>query len=214
MAQSRTTVLKAGLAAIVVAGLTILLVRTLRGRGPYQVEDIVLSGWMLEASPPGEPSIVALRPPTPLSTELFQQLFRRTGESLVAPPHPSVPLVLRDEYSDSLQGVLTIEDIVDTARDVGLESARFEPVCMGRRRESSPGRGDELFFVVFNAPIFDKFRDQLTPLFPEHAGAFPYEPKALRPILTIAATDREFARWWPIPVTSHLDCLATFRVTD
>jgi hypothetical protein len=210
----RTTALKIGAVVFVLTAVSLLLVRSLRGRGPYDVESVELSGWTLEASPPGEPALVALRPPAPLSTSLFQQLFKRTGEALVAAPRPSVPLVLREEYADSLQGVLTVEDIVDTARDVGLESARFEPVCLGRRRASAGGRADELFFVVFNAPLFDRFRDQLTPLFPEHAGAFPYEPKALRPILTIAGSDREFARWWPIAVKTELDCLASFRVTD
>lgn len=214
MSPSQKTALKAGLAALVAIALSWLLVGAIRNRGPYNVDAVALSGWTLVTSPPGDPALVALQPPPPLSTDLFQQLFQRTGQSLVAPAHPSVPLVLRDEYADSLQGVLSVEDILDKARDAGIEAARFEPVCMGQRRESAPGRSDELFFVLFRAPVFDKFRDELTPLFPEHAGAFPYEPKALSPILTIAATDREFVRWWPIAVRTQIDCRAALRIEN
>lgn len=214
MSPSRKTVVNSGLVVLVVAALCWLAVGAIRGRGAYNVESGELSGWTLVTSPPDDPALVALQPPAPLSTDLFQQLFQRTGEALVAPAHPSVPLVLRSEYADSLQGVLSIEDILNQARDLGLETARFEPVCMGRRRESAPGRSDALFFVLFDAPVFDAFRDELRPLFPEHAGAFPYEPKALSPILTIAATDRHFERWWPMAVKTALDCRASLRVTD
>lgn len=214
MSRSRKTAVNAGVGVLVVVVVCWLAIGAVRARRPYNVESVELSGWTLETSPPDDPALVALQPPPPLSTDLFQQLFQRTGESLVAPAHPSVPLVLRGEYADSLQGVLSVEDILNKARDLGLETARFEPICMGRRRESAPGRSDALFFVLFEAPVFDEFRDELTPLFPEHAGAFPYEPKALSPILTIAATDRRFERWWPMAAKTELDCRAPLRVTD
>jgi len=213
VSPSHKTALKAGLAALVVAALGWLVVRTVRGRGPYHVERVELSGWKLVAAGPDDAALVALVPPPPLSTDLFQQLFQRTGQALVAPTHPTVPLVLRTEYADSLQGVLSTEDIIDTARDAGIETARFEPVCLGQHRGSG-SRESDVYFVLFEAPAFDDFREKLTPLFPEHAGAFPYEPKALSPILTIAATDREFARWWPLAVKTDLDCRASLRVTD
>ena len=214
MCPSQQTALKAGLAVLIVVVLALLVVREARGRGSYSVESVALSGWTLEASPPNDPALVALRPPPPLSTDLFQQLLRRSGQPLVAPAHPSVPLVLRGEYGDSLQGVLSVADLLDAARDAGVEAARFEPVCMGLRREPAPGRSGELFFVLFDAPAFDKFRDDLTPMFPEHAGAYPYEPKALSPILTIAATDREFAQWWPIALSGRTACTQKLRIRN
>ena len=30
---------------------------------------------------------------------------------------------------------------------------------------------EELYFAVFDAPLFDQFRYELTPLFPEQAGS-------------------------------------------
>ena len=119
-----------------------------------------------------------------------------------------VPLVLQSEYSDSLQGAYSVEDIMDLARDAGVTDARFEPVCMGQRRDSS----QQLFYVVFRASAFDVFRDRLTPLFQEHAGAVPYDPLLVRPVLAVAATDQHFTHLWPVAVNPSADCQATLRV--
>jgi len=195
----------AAIAIVVVAALLLLFIR---GRGPYNVEAKELSGWTLVRGEPGDPALVALQPPAPLAAELFQQVLGRRGPALVAPAHPSVPLVLQSEYSDSLQGAFSVEDILDLARDAGVTDARFEPVCMGQRRESS----QQLFYVVFTAPAFNAFRDQLTPLFQEHAGAVPYDPALLRPILTVAATDQRLAHWWPIAFDAAADCESSLQV--
>lgn len=200
--------LAAACAIVAIAVIAWFAVRAIRSRGPYRVEDKELSGWTLVEGEPGDTAVVALRPPMPLAAELFQQILGRRGPTLVAPAHPSVPLVLQSEYSDSLQGVFSVEDIMDLARDAGVTDARFQPVCMGRRQTAA----QELFYVVFAATAFTDFRDHLTPLFPEHGGAVPYDPGALRPILTVAATDAEFTRWWPIPFDEHQDCQAALQV--
>ena len=205
----RRVVVRVGIAALVVAALSWLVVRTIRSTRPYSIDAAALSGWTLAIADSPDPALVVLEPRSLLPTELFQQLVRRSGQPLVAPAHPSVPLVLKSEYSDSLQGVLSVADVLDVAREAGVEGARFEPVCIGQHRASTPGRSDQLFFVLFDAPAFNEFRRQLTPLFPEHAGAGFYDPAALRPILTIAATDREFDHWWPLTVEQRTDCLAT-----
>jgi hypothetical protein len=214
VSAARKTPLNVGLAAAAVAvvALSWFLVGVIRSRGPYHVDAVALSGWTLVTAPAGDPALVALQPPPRLATDVFQQLLQRTGRSLVTPVRSSVPLVLRDEYADSLQGVLSVEDILDRARDAGIEAARFEPVCLGQRGESAQGRSDALIFVVFDAPVFDKFRDELTPLFPEHAGAVPYNPKALHPILAIATTCRDVARWWPIALHQQADCVAVLEI--
>lgn len=214
MSPARKTAVKASLAALAVVALASLVLGVLRGRGSYTVAADELSGWRLVAAPPDDPALVALQPPAPLAIDLFQQLFQRTGRTLVAAAHPSVALVLRGEYADSLQGVLSTEDILDTARDAGIETARFEPVCMGERRRAASGRSDESYFVRFDAPAFDNFRERLTPLFPEHAGAFPYEPKALSPILMIAASDRELVRSWSKDLHEQTDCMAALRIRN
>jgi hypothetical protein len=200
--------LEIGAVVLAISLLGALAFIAIRGRGPYNVEAKELSGWTLVRGEPGETALVGLQPPAPLPTELFNQVLGRRGPALVAPAHPMVPLVLQSEYSDSLQGAFSIEDIMDLARDTGVTDARFEPVCMGQRRDSD----QQLFYVVFSASAFDSFRDRLTPLFQEQAGAVPYDPSLVRPILTVAATDQKFAQWFPIAFSVAADCESALQV--
>jgi hypothetical protein len=204
----RKTRLEIGAVVVAVALLGGLAFFAIRGRGPYSVEAKELSGWTLVRGEPGEPALVGLQPPAPLPTELFNQVLGRRGPALVAPAHPMVPLVLQSEYSDSLQGAYSIEDILDLARDTGVADARFEPVCVGQRKDSS----QQLFYVVFSAAAFDTFRDRLTPLFQEHAGAVPYDPSLVRPILAVAATDQKFIHLWPVAFNPAADCESSLQV--
>jgi hypothetical protein len=206
--DGRRKKLEIGAVVLAVALLGGLAFFAIRGRGPYNVEAKELSGWTLVRGEPGEPALIGLQPPAALPAELFNQVLGRRGPALVAPAHPMVPLVLQSEYSDSLQGAYSVEDVMDLARDAGVADARFEPVCMGQRRDSS----QQLFYVVFRASAFDVFRDRLTPLFQEHAGAVPYDPSLVRPVLAVAATDQHFTHLWPISVNPSADCLATLRV--
>ena len=119
-----------------------------------------------------------------------------------------MPLVLTNEYSDSLQGALSIQDIISVGEGVGLDSARFEPVCIAERRREN---GDELYYAVFDAPLFDQFRYELTPLFPEQAGSGVYYPPAVRLIMAVAATSKDVGRWWPIGVDPQNDCSVSLR---
>lgn len=208
MTDGRRKRLETGAVVLAVALLGALGFFAIRGRGPYNVEAKELSGWTLVRGEPGEPALVGLQPPAPLPTELFNQVLGRRGPALVAPAHPMVPLVLQSEYSDSLQGAYSVEDILDLARDTGVSDARFEPVCMGQRR----GSDQQLFYVVFSAPAFDTFRERLTPLFQEHAGAVPYDPSLVRPILAVAATDQKFTHLWPVAFNAASDCESGLQV--
>jgi hypothetical protein len=161
----------------------------------------------------GEPAVAALAPPDEFSTGLFRQLFERTMQSLVAPPRPIVPLVLNSEYADSLQGVHSVDNILNIARAAGLPAAQFTPVCMAHRRESAPGRTSELYFVVFESPAFNSFRAQLMPTQPEHGGTGgPFNPDGLQPVLVVGSTDRELERWWPIRPNEEEDCEAPVSI--
>lgn len=213
MSPRRLFALKVGITVVVVAVVSWLIVRALRQRGPYLADASALSGWTLVTGEPGGPALIALQPPPRFAAALFQQISQRTGLSLEAPAHPSVPLVLQTEYEESLQGVWSVDDILNLARETGLDTARFEPVCLGLHSdsESRAASSGQLFFVVFDAPAFVDFRQRLTPLFPEHGGSGTFDPPALRPILTIAGTDRQFDRWWPITVKQESDCQAAVR---
>jgi hypothetical protein len=199
----------AAAAALAVVALGIVITRAILARSPYRVDAALLSGWKLEAAPPGTPAVVEAKPPARLLEELYRQVSRRTNHTLVPPDRAAVPLVLVDEYSDSLQGALSIQDIVDVGEGVGLDTARFDPVCIAERHREN---GDELYFAVFDAPLFDQFRYELTPLFPEQAGAGVYYPPAVRLIMAVAGTSKDFDRWWPIGLNPQNDCSVSLRV--
>jgi hypothetical protein len=178
----------------------------------YAVNHDELRGWTLELAEAAGPAVVALRPPPRLWEDLVKQVSQRAEETLISAEHPALPIVLQAEYADSLQGVMSVEDIMDVARDAGLEMARLEPVCLGRRIERTSRGSGAVFFVVFEAGVFNDFRQQLSPLFPEHAGAALFDPAALDPVLLVGATDRELLRWAPAAIDRPADCQASVRV--
>jgi hypothetical protein len=204
--------LKIALAAVAAVVLVLLAARAIRARLPYRVDEALLSGWTLAAAPPGDAALVEVKPPARLLEDLFQQVSARMSEPLVPVRRASVPLVLEQEYSDSLQGVLSVEDILAVGREVGLDSVRFEPVCIGRRHRTGAEQA-AVIVAVFDAPMFDRFRQELTPLFPEHAGAGIYSPPAVRLTLAIAATDEHYTRWWPAAAGGQSDCPAALRAS-
>jgi hypothetical protein len=212
--KTSTRLLKVGAAAVVLVALIWLFLNSIRSTNsePYTLSSSALTGWRVAAGSARDPGVVVLQAPSALTAPLFQQIFKRTMQSLSAPPAPVMPLVLADEFADSLQGVHGIDDVMRIAREAGLESARFEPVCLARRQESAPGRSGELYFVAFDAPAFTRFRQMLPPMHQEHAGTGVFDPAALSPLLPIAATTDDFGRWWPLAFDRERDCLAPIDV--
>jgi hypothetical protein len=179
---------------------------------PYHVERAALSGWTVVPGAPDDPWVVALQPPSALTTSLFQQVTTKAGRTLVAPRHAVLPLVMRPEYDDALQGVYGAADIERIARQELIGEAMLEPVCIGRRVDSQDAGWHEMYFLAVNSAAFTALRLALRPDFPEHAGIGVYEPGALTPVLPIAATDADLVRWWPIRLERITDCQAPVTV--
>ena len=213
--MQRTTWLKLGVAALLVVGLPWLFLRTVRDTiaEPYTVAQEALSGWTLAIHETRQPvpAVITLLPPDGLVSDLFQQIFRRTMESMTTPGRPAMPVVLQSEFAASLWEVLSPEAMLAAARASGLEDARFEPVCMAVKREPSGGRTRQLYFVVFEAPAFTQFRLDLVRLYATGGGAAPFDPAALELVLPVASSDADFAGWWPLEVDREGDCRAPLR---
>jgi len=197
--------------AALVGGLVLMVVRD-RASEPYVVSRSWLTGWNVVEGEPEDPWIVAARPPAALSDSLFRQLTNKTGRSLIAPPHADLPLVLRAEYADALQGVWATDEVMRAAQNAEIETTNFEPVCMGHKSRTDDRGTSEFFFVVVASAAFERLRDDLQPDFPEHAGIALYNPQALPAVIPIAATDRAFDRWWPLTFDPLTDCQAKITV--
>lgn len=177
---------------------------------PYTIEPAHLQNWTFAIEPGNAPNsvLIAARPPRELASTLFRQLFTRLAESLNGPTLPMVPLLLQDEFNRSFAGRVSSGDLLAAAREAGVEAERFEPRCMGYRRESAPGVTRQLYFVVFDAPSFTRFREGIATMAAPGTG---YDPAALSPVMPTAASDPDFNRWLPIRVTEN-DCVASIEV--
>jgi hypothetical protein len=197
--------------------LAVLFVRSAQSsrETPFSVEQRSLAGWTLVVRPDADAlgSWLALSPPASLAAPLGREIFRRAGESVNYPTPPLLPLLLQTEFDRAFAGVVMPDDIVSLARSAGLESAAFTPRCMGRRRVSEPGATSGVYFLLFDAPAFTRFRQQLLERVRAARGnASLFDPAALSPVLIIAALDGNFGRWMPLRADPDVDCLAPVEV--
>jgi hypothetical protein len=179
---------------------------------PYSIDRALLTGWKLGLGTAEDPWVIAVQPPAALTQSLFQQISKKVGRSLVAPPHSALPLVMRKEHDDALQGVFGVTDIDRMARGTFSDTSRFEPVCIGHLVDDRSGSAGELFFLAVNSREFNDLRIEIQPDFPEHAGIGIYDAGSLTPILPIATTDKDFDRWWPIRLDEAVNCQAQVLV--
>ena len=133
---------------------------------------------------------------------LFRQLFSRQMESLGTPSQPGIPLVLRREIPSEI----TADAVLVIARDAGLEQAAPAPKCVGYRRVSDPGITRQLYFMWFDVPGFDRFRQALA----SRVGPS-FTPGGLSPVM-IMAGEPNFAGWQPIAVDQNRDCIAPVQI--
>ena len=204
-----------GLAALGLLG--VLFVRSAQDarETPFVVERQDLAPWSLVPGPNTDAlgSWLSLRPPQSLASPLGRQIFARGGESVRYPSPAALPLLLVDEYDGALAGVLTSDMLVTLAREAGLESAAFEPVCMAHRRVSEPGGTRGIYFVMFEVPAFRAFRLQVAEALGRAGGdTSRFDPGALSPVLIVAGLDGNFSRWLPLRASPEVDCLAPIEL--
>jgi hypothetical protein len=178
---------------------------------PYTIERAQLQGWTVAIEPAAGPNspLLVLTPPPDLLSGLFHQVFSRAMESLSTPVPGAIPLLLKGEFDRAFAGHVTPEALVAAARAAGVESTIPQPHCMAYRRVSTPERTRQLYFVLFDAPPFERFREQIAALLDAGAGGHvDYDPAALSPVLFVAATDTEFNHWLPMKADPAADCVA------
>ena len=195
-------------AALLVVGGGVAWWRSRPDATPYTVQPATLEKWTLVTSDGTDPGIVAMQPPNALTSSLFAEASRRAGRTLVSPAHPGLPLVLRTEFDDGLQGVYGTDSVLRIARESGVETATFEPVCLAHQTVSRPEGRVDLYFVPFVSDAFNRVRIDLVPAQPEHGGIGIYEPSTLIPALIVGSTAPDADGWWPLTFDQARDCEA------
>ncbi len=210
------TAVKVAVGMVVLAIVAVLFIRSVRSTRaePFDVPRASLTGWMLVTQPSGDPlrAWLAVSPATPLAASLGREIFARGGESVNYPTPALVPLVLQSEFDRAFAGAVAPETILSLARAAGFESMEWQPRCLGYRRVSEPGLTRGLYFLLFEATTFDRFREQLAGLLQGSARTL-FDPVALSPVLVVAGLDGDFGRWMPLRANPDVDCLAPVDLT-
>ena len=203
---------KAGIALVALAVLGWLFWRTVQSSlaEPYVVDAGMVAEWTLALRGPLQPGagLLVLQPSDQLRAELFQQIFNRTMESMTSPTVAAMPLVLHAEYRDALGSVLAPPDVLQVAEEAGVSAAAAVPVCIGVVRREGSGTTRQLYYAIFDAPEVGRFRQALARRYAEAGGTAAFEPDGFPLVVPIAASDADFASWWPLNVSAETDCLA------
>jgi len=206
------TLLKVIAALVAVGVLAVLFVRSAQTSRaePFTIARQDLTGWTLTLAPDADQldSLLSITPKAALMPPLSRALFDRMGETLHYPP-AAIPVVLRSEFQHAMSGAIMPDELLNAARDIGLESAMFQPLCMARRRISAPGLVRGVYFLVFDLPLLTRFREQVAQQL-RAAGRDPslFDPAALSPVLIAADLDGNFSRWLPLRADPKVDCFA------
>ena len=208
--------LKIVVALGVLAGVGFLFIRSVRSTRsePYTIKGEHLRGWTVALEPAPGPTapMLVLEPPPDLPRAVFHQIFARAMESLNAPTSGGIPLVLQGEFDRVFAGRVTPDALVAAAHTAGLGSAAMEARCLAYRRISEPGSTRQVYFVLFNAPAFTRFREQIGTLVDRAASGADFDPAALSPVLFVAASDPGFNRWLPLRADPGADCVAPIAI--
>jgi hypothetical protein len=204
--------LKVVVALALIAALVFAFVRSARQSRAtaYKLKRDVLAGWQVSLEPPSGPNSPALllRAPATLGRSLFDQVFSRVMESLASPAAAGITLVSHAELERAFQGRADANALAVVANEVGLGAGALQPRCLGYRRTSSTSGTRQLYFLVFDAPAFARFREQIAAL--AEPGRF--DPTALSPAMMIAGSDESFESWRPLRVDPAADCQAPIEV--
>lgn len=217
MARRRSVFGKIVLGLAVLVVLSVLFLRTLRETtsAPYQLPATQLAGWELVLDPPLGPGgpLLALLPPRELPMALFQEVFARTMESMSPPAGYAVSIILRGEFSDSLASVVTPAELLELAREAGLQSPAVEPRCMAVQQGSSGGPSDRAFFALFDVPALGAFRESIGRLADERGGGTAaFDPDAVSPAVYLAATGGGFRGWPVADGAAERHCVAPLEI--
>lgn len=224
--QSKTTrrLVKFGIALVLLGVLGFLFLRSVRGARaqPYVLTQASLAPWALTTvtgARPSEPMLL-WQPPAALTSSLFGQLFKRNMESMGQPATPGIPLMFQAEFAQAQAGrpTLTPEAVLAAAREAGLDAQPPRPLCLAHRRAAAGSSNDreQLYFVIFEAPAFGRFRQRLAELGHRDpaTGAAAELPTALSPALILALIETQSDHWLPLQVDAKRDCVAPIAISS
>ena len=118
---------------------------------------------------------------------------------MTSPAVAAIPVLLRAEYQSLPEGL--VEAMAQLA---GVDRASPPPLCIGPLRRPPT---QQLYYALFSEPAVDQFRYGLS----QREGSSPSLAEPFPLVIPLAASDGNFASWWPLEVT-EADCQAPLDV--
>jgi hypothetical protein len=175
----------------------------------YIVPQAHMRPWTISiemGSQPNDP-ILMLRPPSALTTDLFDQVFKRSMESMRAPETAGIPLVLQGEL-ERAGARISADELLTIARRSGLEATPPQPICMAHRRMPEPDTRQQLYFALFESGPFADFRRALA----ERLGPS-FNLDLVSPVLFVGVVESPLGRWLPLHPDAKKDCIAPIEIS-
>lgn len=210
-APSRARLVKIVVPILVIAAAGLAFWRSVRSAraAPYFLTAATeRRPWRLIVESPTGPSepVLLLEAPAEVSRELFDQVFKRSMESMRAPELTGIPLVLAGELGRGAQR-LPSDALVEMARAAGLEATPPPPRCMVHRRAPEPDARQQVYLALFDSPALATFRANLA----VRLGPS-FDAAALPPALFVGLVESPQQRWLPLHLDAEKDCLAPITV--
>jgi hypothetical protein len=176
----------------------------------YSVPQTHLRNWTLSVEIGNRPDdpVLMLRPSSELMSDLFDQTFKRSMESMRAPETGGIPLVLEGELERAGSERISPDELLAMARRAGLEATPPQPRCMGHRRAPEPNTRQQVYFAIFQSQAFEAFREALR----ERLGP-KVEPDFVSPVLLVGLVESSQGQWLPLKVVPEKDCVAPIEIS-
>jgi hypothetical protein len=208
--SSGRTLFKVAVPLVAAAVLAVVFWQTVTGarRTPYTLSRATQGEWrvaLVQAPGPNDEAVV-LEPPPALPRELFDQVFKRSMESMGAPEVPGIPLVLESELARMGAARPAPDALLEMARQAGLGASPPVPRCVGHRRAPEPDTRQQVFFAIFDVPGHAAFRAELA----KRGAAL--DARVSAPVMVVGVVESSSQRWLPLSADAERDCVAPIAI--
>lgn len=137
-------------------------------------------------------SYLAMNVAYPPAADLLKQVEARLGFELKNRGEAHITVITPVEYDNALASKISIDRINEVAKQMKIQAAEFEPVCIGRGLVNLDGRGEQTYYVVVKAPRLHEIREAVSRVFVQ-AGGDPraFDASNFHPHITLGYTKRD-----------------------
>ncbi|MDD5091691.1 MAG: 2'-5' RNA ligase family protein [Candidatus Wallbacteria bacterium] len=124
--------------------------------------------------------------------KLWKDIEAATGLTLKNRGEAHITVITPVEYNQVLKKHISIKDINRIAKDMLIQAATFEVVCVGSGSKVISGKPESAFFIVVKSPALTEIRAAVQKLFEENGGKpFSFDATRFYPHITVGFTKQD-----------------------